>query len=106
MAVGRSVLLAGTSQGGNTPFNITIPTELPQGPLSEVVTNIIKYALGAAGGLAVLFLVVGGIYYIIAQGDPERVEKAKKTIKYAITGIVFILLSLVIVLTIQAAIKP
>ena len=88
-------------------FDIDIPANLPgQKPgedLGSIIANVIKYGLGIAGALAVLFIVVGGIYYITAQGDTERLEKAKKTIRNSIIGAVFILLSLVIVITIDAA---
>ncbi|MFO0702456.1 MAG: pilin [Candidatus Andersenbacteria bacterium] len=80
--------------------------EPPPGRHRQGGCNIIVYALGIAGGLAVLFIIVGGIYYITAQGDHERLEKAKKTIKNAIIGAVFILLALVIVTTVQSALKP
>jgi len=91
------------AQGTPSTIDITIPPGLPSEDIGVIVTRLITFGLGAAGALAVLFIVVGGIYYIIAQGDHERLEKAKKTIKNAIIGAVFILLSLAIVLTIQAA---
>lgn len=100
IALAASVKLA---QGQPSTIDITIPTGLPQDDIGVIVTRLIAFGLGAAGGLAVLFIIVGGIFYIIAQGDHERLEKAKKTIKNAIIGAVFILISLAIVLTIQAA---
>jgi amino acid transporter len=96
------------AQGQPSTININIPNSLPgsssnPATIGTIVTNLITFGLGVAGALAVLFIIVGGFFYITAQGDTERLEKAKKTIKNAIIGAVFILLSLVIVLTIQAA---
>lgn len=38
--------------------------------------------------LALIFLVYAGILYVTASGDPEKTEKAKRTIIYALVGIV------------------
>lgn len=46
-----------------------------------------------AGPLAVLMLVWGGSSYITAMGDQGKTDKAKKTIIYAIAGLIVIILS-------------
>ena len=53
--------------------------------------------LYASGGAAVLFLVIGGIRYISSFGDQERMDGAKKTIKYAVIGLLAVILSFAIV---------
>lgn len=111
-AVTLAQAAAGTAAGGQQPgtgFKITIPPGLPDPnkgqDIGTIVTNIIIFGLGVSGSLVVLFLIVGGIYYLTAAGDQERLEKAKKTIRNAIIGAVFILLSLVITVTVQSALK-
>lgn len=52
--------------------------------------------LGFAGALAVLFIIIGGIEFIASAGNPQRLEGAKKTLTYAIIGLVIVLLSTVI----------
>ena len=58
------------------------------------VTNLV---LMASGGVAVFFLVVGGIQYITSFGNQERNDAAKKTIKYAVIGLLAVILSYAIV---------
>ena len=61
----------------------------------EVITNIINFLLLVAGGLAVVYLIYAGIMYIVggAKGDAD----AKKMIINALTGVVIIVLSYVLV---------
>lgn len=71
--------------------------------LSEFILNIINIALGVAGLVAVLFLIIGGFRYITSAGNEEASEQAKKIILNAIIGIVVIILSFVVVRVIGQA---
>jgi glucose uptake protein GlcU len=62
-----------------------------------IVTNIINMLLGLLGLLAVIIILIGGFKWMTAQGSDDKVESAKKTIKYGIIGLVIILLAYVIV---------
>lgn len=53
-----------------------------------VVANLIRIALGVAGYLAIIFIIVGGIMFIVSQGDPQRIQRAKSVITNAIVGLV------------------
>ncbi len=55
-----------------------------------VVSNTLIYIVGA---VAVIFLIIGGLRYVISNGDPKAVTAAKDTILYAIIGIVVAILS-------------
>jgi len=58
--------------------------------LEGVFSNVVGVLLGLAGIVLFIMLVVGGFKYITAGGDPKGVESAKKTLTYAIGGIVLI----------------
>jgi hypothetical protein len=90
----------GTNPGTGT---IQVPEGLPEGGVLDIIQNVINFGLAVAGGVAMLLLVVGGFLYVTAAGDESRIEKAKKTIKGAIIGIIFILLSGIIVNTVTQA---
>jgi hypothetical protein len=62
-----------------------------------ILTNLINVALFAAGSLAIIFMIVGGLNYILSNGDPARITKAKNTLMYAVGGLVLALLALAIV---------
>ncbi|MCJ7805267.1 pilin [Patescibacteria group bacterium] len=58
--------------------------------LEGVFGNVVGILLGLAGIALFIMLVVGGFKYITAGGDPKGIESAKKTLTYAIGGIVLI----------------
>lgn len=54
--------------------------------LNQVITNITVWIGGLLSGLATLLLMIGGLRYLIANGDPGEVMKAKESLKYAAIG--------------------
>jgi hypothetical protein len=68
--------------------------------LGTVFSNVVRLALGLAGIVLFLLLIVGGFKYITSGGDPKAVEVAKKTLTYAIGGLIVILLSYLILVLI------
>jgi drug/metabolite transporter (DMT)-like permease len=58
---------------------------------------IINVVFVIIGTLAVIVLLYGAIRYITSTGDPKRIQAAKDTIIYAITGLVIAILARIIV---------
>jgi len=56
--------------------------------------DIVNTFLFAAGLIAVIFLIIGGIRYITSTGDSQRIKAAKDTILYAIIGLIVTILAL------------
>jgi type IV secretory pathway VirB2 component (pilin) len=79
------------------------PSATAQGTLGQNITNIINFALGLLGLIAVAFLIFAGIMMVTAGGDQANIDKAKKIITYAVIGIVIILLSYTIVTFVTTA---
>lgn len=67
------------------------------------IVYFIEFVIGISGLVAVLFLVVGG-FQLIMSGASEGQEKAKNTIKYALIGMVVVLVAWVLVNLVQFAI--
>lgn len=59
--------------------------------------NAISLALLLAGGIAVIYLIIGAFGYFTAFGNEEKANKAKMTITWAVAGVILILLSKVII---------
>lgn len=68
-----------------------------EGRISEILLFAINLILYASGSMAVLFLVLGGIRYITSFGDQEATDHAKKIIKYAVMGLLAVILSYALV---------
>jgi hypothetical protein len=58
-----------------------------------VLTNVIRILIALSGGLAVIFIIVGGVYYVTSAGDPTRLKRAKEIITQAVTGLVVVLMA-------------
>jgi len=65
--------------------------------LTGLIINIIRIMLFFAGAIAVVFVIIGGYFYMTAQGNEEQAEKGKKTLINAAIGIIVIILSYVII---------
>ena len=65
--------------------------------IASVLATIIYWILALSGGIAVLFLILGGLQYITSSGNKDKAEQAKQTILYAVIGLIVIALSFVIV---------
>ncbi len=55
------------------------------------------WLLSISGGVAVLFLIMGGLVYMTAGGSDEKVNKGKKYMMNAVIGLVVVLLAFIIV---------
>jgi len=71
------------------------------GNLSCLFNRVVGFALGFAGIVLFLLLIIGGFKYITSGGDPKAVEGAKKTLTYAIGGLVVILISYLVLVIIK-----
>ncbi len=69
--------------------------------LSEIFGNVVSAVLGFAGIILFILLVSGGFKFITSGGDPKALEGAKKTITYAIGGLILLLLSFLILVLIK-----
>lgn len=61
------------------------------------VTNVINYFLYAGGVVAVVMIIVAGVQMATSAGDAGAVAKAKRTMTWAICGLVVMILAYAIV---------
>jgi hypothetical protein len=89
-----------------TPPSSNSPTDklynpLPEEELTHMFLFIAKGFLGIVGIWAVIFIIVGGFRMVIASGDEEALTKAKKTVTWAVIGVIVAALSFSIVAIVQ-----
>jgi hypothetical protein len=65
--------------------------------VQKLGTSVINILLYVSGGLAVLFIILGGYQYITSGAAPENAKKGKKTLVYAVIGLILVVLSFTIV---------
>jgi hypothetical protein len=60
------------------------------------VQRIFSLVLGIGGGIALILIMISGYKYMTSQGNPEAVKAATEQLTAAIIGLLFIILSFVI----------
>jgi hypothetical protein len=61
------------------------------------VKNVLTGIMAAVGVVAVIIIIIGGVNYMMSQGDPSKIAKAKKTLIGGIIGLIVVLLAFAIV---------
>lgn len=79
-------------------FGGGVPSSLPGSPdIRTTVVGILNTALNLLGLLAAVVIVIAGIRLIFSAGDETGKESAKKTILYAVVGLLIVLFAKAIV---------
>lgn len=80
-ANGEEIKLCPETEPGKTLCEITIPA---------LVSAIIKLILVIAALIAFIFLIIGGIKWIVSGGDKAATESARGTITAALIGLLIV----------------
>lgn len=65
---------------------------VPSSP-GEFIHNLLPYALGAAGILLLIYMVLGGLEIMTSKGEPKAIQAAQAKITNGIIGFVIIAIS-------------
>lgn len=60
------------------------------------VQFIFSFVLGLAGGIALILIIISGYKFMVSRGNPEAVKAATERLTSAVIGLLFIILSFVI----------
>lgn len=72
--------------------------DIPQGEANgNVISVISRIVFALLGATSVLIITIAGFKYVLSQGDPQAVAKAKNTILYAVIGLIVALSGFTIV---------
>lgn len=97
------IIPEGTNEGttaGSTPATLKLPGvgtdegKMLQENVLPAITNIV---VSITGGLALLFVIISGIQILTAYGNEEKIGEAKKTLTWALLGLLISILSYAIV---------
>lgn len=95
--LGVGTISLASAQNMNENLNTVAETSgLPQVDLVTFIGNLVRVFLGIIGIVLVLLIMYGGFIWMTAEGDPGKVDKAKKILTNAIIGLIIILASFAI----------
>jgi hypothetical protein len=72
---------------------VTIENPIDADTFEELIENIITFIFNIALALVPLMIVIAGVYFVTAAGNPEQVQKAKGIILYTLIGFIVIILA-------------
>lgn len=72
------------------PLGITSGADLYGGRLA-------KFFVSGLGALTVLMVVYGGLQWVVAAGNQEKITKAKQTLTYAFVGLMIVMCSYIVI---------
>lgn len=55
---------------------------------NKLIGTLVNTLLFLVGALSTIMIIVGGIFYVISNGDSGKIARAKNTITYAVVGLV------------------
>lgn len=61
-----------------------------------IIKLVVNAALVFSGIVALFFIIFSGVKYITSNGDQAKIDSAKKTLTYAIIGLIVIFMSFTI----------
>ncbi len=61
---------------------------LEEGSIIDIIATFIALSLIVASLLCLVFIIVGGISFILSAGNEEKIKKAVHTIRFAIIGLI------------------
>ncbi|MFC1623220.1 pilin [Patescibacteria group bacterium] len=75
---------------------------LPDGTITGIVTNVMKWMLGLVGVFGIIGFAIAGIFYLTAAGDEDKMNKGKNGMIWSIIGVIVALLGYVIIQAVDA----
>ena len=81
------------------PFVLVDPAFAADANVAQVqdfIRNVIKVIAGLAGLVATGFFVAGGFTYITSSGNPEQLDKAKRTLTWSAIGLAIVIAAFVL----------
>jgi TRAP-type C4-dicarboxylate transport system permease small subunit len=73
--------------------------------INKTFQGIANTLIFIVGSISVIMIIIGGLRYVISNGDQKSVEGAKNTILYAVIGIIMAIAAFAIVTFVTKYIK-
>lgn len=88
----------GSGKGSNPCSTTECETAIGNLPVSlkGLADKILQIAIGVAGGIALILIVIGAIRVLVSGGDPQKVNGGREMIIAAVSGLIFLIFTTVI----------
>jgi len=87
-----------SSNSSMMDFSAAVGPDPSQGyDLVDLANKAIAFTILLAGALCLIFMLYGGISFILSGGKDDKVQSSMNTIRYSIIGLIVVILALSIV---------
>ena len=77
-----------------TPMPADRPPELDGEMLQRFLDNVVyRYVYPIAGLICFIFIVKGGYMWMMSSGDPDKVKQAQGTLTWSVIGLIFVVIT-------------
>ena len=98
-------LAAGAADTINTQAKAACGSVCGSSSITTIFSGIANALIFLVGSVSVIMIIIGGLRYVIANGDAKAVGDAKNTVLYAVIGIIVAISAYAIVQFVTARIK-
>jgi len=82
---------AASATTGSSTSSSSFGNPIGSSTIEAVLSGIMSYLKGIAGTIAVIFIIIGGVMYMLSTGNKDMAERAKKTLLYAMAGLAIVI---------------
>jgi len=69
---------------------ITIPNPLQASNFTELINSLVNIIFYFAVAIAPIFIIIAGLYFITAAGEPAKINTAKQIILWTLIGLAIV----------------
>jgi cytochrome bd-type quinol oxidase subunit 2 len=73
--------------------------------INSLFANISNVLIFLVGSISVIMIIIGGLRYVLSNGDAKQAAAAKDTILYAVIGVVVAIIAFAIIKFVTTSIK-
>ena len=99
--VTSAILFTGSAHAQSMTDPLTVIGGITEGTGSDSllawIKSVLNLVIGFAGLASVVVLIASGYMFITANGDEDKIQKATKSLTFAIIGLVICLISVLVV---------
>ena len=82
-----------SAQGTKAANSTVCAPQNEENPITKTIGNVVDLVSVVAGAVAVIIIIWAGFQFVIGNGDPAKIAKARQTIIYAVVGLIVIVAS-------------
>jgi membrane-associated HD superfamily phosphohydrolase len=81
------------------------PAVAPPVDVMQALTDITNWLFAILLAVAVIFLIIAGFYFITAQGDSDKVSKARMMVLWSLVGVAVAILARGLVMLVRQVLR-